>query len=151
MYLEKVLEFHEKFKHPVLKRPTIIDDNRSKLRYDLIFEELKELSEAINDKDLVGIADALGDLQYVLSGAILEFGFTNNFDKIFNEIHRSNMSKLCKTVEEAEATIKKYYLDGVEAYYEKDGEYYHVKRTSDHKTLKSINYSPADLKQFIEK
>lgn len=149
MYLEKVKEFHERFKHPILDEPTILHPDRSALRLSLIVEETTELIEAIEKKDLVGIADALGDIQYVLSGAILEFGFTNNFNDIFSEIHRSNMSKLCKSENEAIQTKHKYEKDGVEAYYEQEGEYYHVKRSSDHKTLKSINYSPANLKQFI--
>lgn len=149
MYLEKVKEFQRRFNHPVLETPTIIDFDRANLRYELLSEELKELADAFNKQDLIGIADALGDLQYVLSGAILEFGFTNNFDKIFEEIHRSNLSKLCKTIEEATLTVLKYKNDGVEAYYILEGSYYHVKRTSDNKTLKSINYSPADLKQFV--
>jgi predicted HAD superfamily Cof-like phosphohydrolase len=150
MYINKVNEFHELFKHPVLDKPTVIDLARSELRLDLIKEEYKELCEAVDNKDLVGIADALGDLQYVLSGAILEFGFKDNFDKIFLEIHRSNLSKLCKTEEEAIGTIQMYLeKDGTIAHFEIEGEYFHVKRTRDNKTLKSINYSPADLKQFI--
>ena len=54
------------------------------------------------------VADALADIQYVLSGCILEFGMADKFKALFDEVHRSNMSKACKTVEEAEATVEYY-------------------------------------------
>ena len=72
--LSSVALFHETFKHPILPQPTIPSETRCALRVSLLAEELKELEEAIENKDLVEIADALCDLQYVLSGAILEFG-----------------------------------------------------------------------------
>ena len=63
-----------------------------KLRVDLIAEELKELKEAIRDKDIVEVADALTDLLYVVYGAGHAFGI--DLDACFSEVHRSNMSKL---------------------------------------------------------
>ncbi|HUH72983.1 MAG TPA: nucleoside triphosphate pyrophosphohydrolase family protein [Chitinophagales bacterium] len=148
--LSAVAEFHQVFQHPILDAPQIPSEARCKLRVSLIAEELKELEEAIQANDLVEVADALCDIQYVLSGAILEFGLKDKFAELFDEVQRSNMSKACKTIEEAEAT-QKYYLekDGTESYYqEKDGLYL-VYRTSDNKTLKSVAYSPADLKGML--
>ena len=77
--LNQVAEFHKTFNHPILTEPTIPNEKRSALRVELISEELKELAEAIEDNDLVEIADALCDIQYVLSGAILEFGMGDKF------------------------------------------------------------------------
>lgn len=148
--LTSVAAFHRTFKHPILEEPTIPSEQRCKLRVSLIAEELKELEEAIGNKDIVEIADALCDIQYVLSGAILEFGLADKFKALFDEVQRSNMSKACKSLEEAEATIAHYTNKGVECFYEQQGDLYLVYRTEDRKTLKSINYSPADLKSIVE-
>ena len=119
--LNQVAEFHSTFHHPILKKPTIPSEDRCKLRVELIREELEELSDAIKDKDLVEVADALCDIQYVLSGAVLEFGLGDNFVELFNEVQRSNMSKACKSVEEAEATLAHYkQKDGTEGYYKEE-------------------------------
>jgi predicted HAD superfamily Cof-like phosphohydrolase len=150
--LNQVAQFHRTFKHPILNEPTIPSVNRCNLRVELLAEELKELKAAIEDKDMVEIADALCDIQYVLSGAILEFGLGEKFRELFDEVQRSNMSKTCKTVKEAEETMA-YYKEtkGVDSYYENSGNVYLVYRKSDNKTLKSIKYSPADLKSILEK
>jgi predicted HAD superfamily Cof-like phosphohydrolase len=149
--LNQVAAFHRTFKHPILETPQIPSAERCALRVSLISEELEELREAIKDKDIVEIADALCDIQYVLSGAILEFGLGDKFADLFNEVQRSNMSKACDTVEEAEATIAHYNSkDGTKAYYrEEDGKFL-VYRVGDNKTLKSINYSPADIKGLLK-
>ncbi len=148
--LNQVADFHKTFHHPIEKEPVIPSHMRSELRVELITEELKELAEAIENNDLVEVADALCDLQYVLIGAVLEFGLGDKFKELFDEVQRSNMSKACLTMEEAEATVKHYTQKGFECYHKKDGERYLVFRTSDNKTLKSINYSPADLKAILE-
>src|SRR5258707_8638749 len=123
--LNQVAEFHTTFKHPVIKEPAITSKERCDLRISLLAEELKELQQAVNDNDLVEIADALCDLQYVLSGAILEFGLGEKFKELFDEVHRSNMSKACKTVDEANATIDYYKnKDNTESYFKEiDGLY----------------------------
>lgn len=150
--LTSVAEFHTTFQHPILDSPQIPSEARCKLRVSLIAEELKELEEAIADKNIVEIADALCDIQYVLSGAILEFGLKDKFSELFDEVQRSNMSKACKSVEEAEATIQHYFeKDGTESYYKEVDGLYLVYRKEDDKTLKSIYYSPADLKSILEK
>jgi predicted HAD superfamily Cof-like phosphohydrolase len=148
--LRQVAEFHRTFKHPILDEPTIPSADRCRLRVALIAEELKELEEAIADNDIIEVADALCDIQYVLAGAVLEFGLGDQFKILFDEVQRSNMSKTCQTKEEAEATMKHYKeTKGVDSYMEKAGDLYLVFRQSDKKTLKSVNYSPADLKGLL--
>jgi len=148
--LNQVAEFHKTFKHPILPTPAIPDENRCKLRVALIAEELKEMEVAILEKDLVGIADALCDIQYVLSGAVLEFGLGDKFKTLFDEVQRSNMSKACKTEEEAKKTVQFYKdKDGTECYYKEEDGKWLVYRKSDNKTIKSINYSPADLEGIM--
>ncbi len=149
--LTSVALFHKTFKHPVLEQPSIPSDTRCNLRVSLLAEELKELEEAIENKDLVEIADALCDLQYVLSGAILEFGLGEKFKALFDEVQRSNMSKACDSEEEAKATVKHYEAKGTPCFYEKEGDVFLVFREGDHKTLKSVGYSPADLKTILDK
>ena len=149
--LNSVAEFHKTFKHPILETPSIPGKARCELRVNLIAEELKELEEAIKENDLVEVADALCDIQYVLSGAILEFGLGESFKDLFDEVQRSNMSKSCKTSEEAEATVKFYEeKDGTECFINEVDGHFLVYRKSDNKTLKSINYSPANLKQILQ-
>ena len=148
--LNQVAEFHHTFKHPILHEPQIPSEERCKLRVSLIAEELEELQQAIKDKDIVEIADALCDIQYVLSGAVLEFGLGNKFKELFEEVQRSNMSKACSTEDEAKATAQHYQNErDTEAYYEKRDGKWLVFRKGDNKTLKSINYSPADLKSIL--
>ena len=144
--LNQVTEFHKTFNVPILETPQIPSEQRCQLRVDLLQEELDELAQSIKDKDLVEIADALCDIQYVLSGAVLEFGLGENFVDLFNEVQRSNMSKACNTQQEAIMTLSHYKKkDGTEGYYKEVNGKWLVYRTSDDKVLKSINYSPADL------
>lgn len=147
--LTSVAAFHQTFKHPILPAPAIPDEKRCKLRVALLAEELKELEEAIAERDITGVADALCDLQYVLSGAVLEFGLGDKFAALFDEVQRSNMSKACKTREEAEETVAHYRQKGVDCYYEEADGHYLVYRTEDGKTLKSVHYSPADLSAIL--
>jgi len=147
--LNQVAEFHKTFNAPVLETPQIPSEQRCELRVSLLQEELNELSQAIKDGNIIEIADALCDIQYVLSGAVLEFGLGDKFLELFNEVQRSNMSKACKTQQEAIETLSHYkQKDGTEGYYkEVDGKWL-VYRNGDDKILKSINYSPADLKSI---
>lgn len=94
--LNQVAEFHRTFNAPILDTPQIPSAERCKLRVALLQEELNELQQAIDNDDIVEVADALCDLQYVLSGAVLEFGLGEKFVELFNEVQRSNMSKACK-------------------------------------------------------
>ena len=148
--LNLVADFHRTFKHPILPSPAIPSEDRCRLRVALIAEELKELEVAILKKDIVEVADALCDIQYVLSGAILEFGLGDKFKQLFEEVQRSNMSKVCKSEDEARETVEYYKKkDGTECYYVKEGNQWLVYRKSDNKTIKSVNYSPADLEKVM--
>jgi predicted HAD superfamily Cof-like phosphohydrolase len=149
-YLKSVTEFHETFGAPVLDKPQIPSKDRCELRVSLLQEELNELKEAIENNNLIEIADAFSDLQYVLSGGILEFGLGDKFDELFSEVQRSNMSKACKSQQDAIETLLHYKeKDGTEGYYkEVDGKWL-VYRNGDNKVLKSINYSPANLADII--
>ncbi len=148
--LRQVAAFHKTFKHPIEPTPTIPSPDRCKLRVSLIAEELKELEEAIENNDLVEVADALCDIQYVLSGAILEFGLAEKFKHLFEEVQRSNMSKACRTKEEAEATVKHYSEnEQTPCYYKEVDGLFLVYREGDNKTLKSVAYSAADLKKIL--
>lgn len=150
--LNQVALFHRTFQHPVEDQPLIPAEDRCRLRVALLEEELKEFKQAIADGDLVEVADALCDLQYVLSGAVLEFGLGQRFVDLFEEVQRSNMSKTCATLEEAEAT-RRYYKEerGFDSYIKQAGDVFLVFRKGDNKTLKSVNYSPAQLAKLLNK
>ena len=149
--LNQVARFHQTFQHPILNEPEIPSKQRCDLRISLIDEELQELKEAIAEKDMVEIADALCDIQYVLSGAILEFGLGEKFPALFNEVQRSNMSKACESEEEARATVAHYKeKKDTDCYYREVSDKYLVFRRGDDKTLKSINYSPAALSPILK-
>lgn len=144
--LTKVSEFHHLFRHPVAAEPGLPSEERCQLRINLLQEELNELRDALAKRDLVEAADALCDLQYVLSGAIHELGLGQVFAELFGEVHRSNMSKACQSEEEAQATVLHYKeLHNIECDVETVDGLHLVYRRSDRKTLKSIAYSPADL------
>lgn len=148
--LNQVAQFHQTFGAPILDKPGIPSAERCQLRVSLLAEELEELKEAIAANDIVEIADALCDLQYVLSGAVLEFGMGEKFVELFNEVQRSNMSKACQSLAEAEATVKFYAdKDGTLAEILEENGLWKVYRKSDNKVLKSINYSPADLVSIL--
>jgi predicted HAD superfamily Cof-like phosphohydrolase len=149
--LNLVANFHRTFKHPIVENPAIPSEDRCKLRVALIAEELKEFEQAIKDKNITEVADALCDIQYVLSGAILEFGLGEKFKALFEEVQRSNMSKACATEKEATDTVAFYKAkDGTECYYREEGGKWLVYRKSDNKTIKSVNYSPTDLEKILK-
>jgi predicted HAD superfamily Cof-like phosphohydrolase len=149
-FLEKVKCFHEMFNAPVLETPQIPSKERCDLRVTLIQEELDEMKEAIENGDVIEIADSLGDLMVVLCGSILEFGMGDKFNEIFENIHNSNMSKACNSQQEALATLSHYkQKDGTEGIYKEENGKWLVYRKDDNKVLKSINYSPASLEDII--
>ncbi len=88
----KVKTFMETFGQEVKTKPSFSTDKINSLRYDLIKEELEELKEAMKNKDLLEVADALTDILYVTYGAGHAFGI--DLDKCFEEVQNSNMSKL---------------------------------------------------------
>ena len=89
---DKVGTFMKTFGQEVKTKPSFSSDKINKLRLDLINEELNELKEAMNNNDLLEVADALTDILYVTYGAGHAFGI--NLDKCFDEVQNSNMSKL---------------------------------------------------------
>jgi predicted HAD superfamily Cof-like phosphohydrolase len=93
--INSVKEFHTAFKIGYSEAPVAdLGESKSTLRYHLMKEENEEYLEAVQNNDLVEIADALGDMMYVLLGTILEHGLQHKIEAIFDEIQRSNMSKL---------------------------------------------------------
>lgn len=123
--LAQVWEFHSTCEIPILKQPKIPSKDRCDFRIRLLKEEFIELKDGIEASDLKEIFDALLDLQYALDGTFLEFGMHKIKPHGQNEVHRSNMTKLDK--------------DGLP-----------IKR-EDGKILKGPNYSPPNLKQFLDK
>lgn len=149
-YLGMVGDFHKTFQAPILPTPQIPSVDRCNLRINLMQEELDEIKEAIDKNDLIEAADGLCDLMYVLCGSILEFGLNDKFNELFNEVQRSNMSKACDTQKEAIETLLHYKKrDNTEGTYKEINGKWIVYRTPDNKVLKSVNYSPADLKTII--
>ena len=122
--LHKVKEFHEHFNIENGKSIKHVDTRTSELRYKLGLEELDEYKEACENNDLIGIADALGDQLYILVGTILKHGMQDKIVEVFEEIQRSNMSKLGE--------------DGLPILRE------------DGKILKSNLYSPPKIKEILE-
>lgn len=93
--IQAVIAFHTAFKlghSEMLKADLGIDKNT--LRFNLMKEENEEYLEAANKNDLVEVADALGDMLYILCGTIIEHGMQHKIEEVFDEIQRSNMSKL---------------------------------------------------------
>lgn len=93
--ISAVKEFHKAFKLDYLDEPKAdLGTDKNKLRFNLMKEENEEYFEAANNNDMVEVADALGDMLYILCGTIIEHGMQYKIDEIFSEIQNSNMSKL---------------------------------------------------------
>lgn len=92
--IKSVEEFHDVFKIGNSTEMKLIDERDYTLRYNLIKEENEEYLDACKNGDLVEIADALGDQLYILFGTILKHGLQHKIEEVYDEIHRSNMSKL---------------------------------------------------------
>ena len=121
-----VHEFHSAFGLGIKNTPTAdLGESKNLLRYKLMREENEEYLEAANDNDLVEVADALGDMLYILCGTIIEHGMQHKIEEVFEEIQRSNMSKLG--------------ADGNPIYRE------------DGKVLKGPNYFKPDIQAILEK
>ena len=123
--LESVAEFHEIFKIGNAENLTLLDEKNDQVRYNLLKEENEEYLEACKREDMVEIADALGDQLYILCGTILKHGLQHKIEEVFDEIHRSNMSKLD---------------ENGNPIYREDG-----------KVLKSNRYFRPDIKKILEK
>jgi predicted HAD superfamily Cof-like phosphohydrolase len=91
--LALVKAFHEKFHVLISEKPSLIPKDRSDLRYMLIKDEVEEYQEGVQDGDLENIAKELADILYSTYGTIIEHGLQDKMEAIFEEVHRSNMSK----------------------------------------------------------
>ncbi|HMI08027.1 MAG TPA: nucleoside triphosphate pyrophosphohydrolase family protein [Flavobacterium sp.] len=121
-----VKEFHTAFGLGYSENPkSDLGENKTMLRYNLMKEENEEYLEAAQNNDLVEVADALGDMMYILCGTIIEHGLQHLIEDVFDEIQRSNMSKLGK--------------DGKPIYRE------------DGKVMKGPNYFKPDFSKIIDK
>ena len=93
--IDAVKAFHTAFKIGHRESPKAnLGSDKNILRFNLMKEENEEYLEAANNNDLVEVADALGDMLYILCGTIIEHGMQYKIEAVFNEIQRSNMSKL---------------------------------------------------------
>jgi predicted HAD superfamily Cof-like phosphohydrolase len=148
---EMVGEFHEVFEHPKNPSPDLqvfdTKPNLVDLRIKLIEEEVGELKDAIKNKDMKEVADALSDILYVVYGAGHAFGI--NLDETFDKVHRSNMTKACRTEQEAHETVAHIKQEGryKNPQYKKakSGTCWLVYDGDTGKVLKSKYYTPVDL------
>jgi predicted HAD superfamily Cof-like phosphohydrolase len=154
---EKVIDFNKSFGVPVEEKlnKTIFDTNAKLVEYrtSLINEEVGELNQAVKDKDMKETIDALADILYVVYGMGASLGI--DLDRAYNIVHDSNMSKLCKTEEEAKETVE-WYLKNEKRYdspkyrLSKDEKHYVVYNESTQKVLKNIHYKPADFTDMLK-
>lgn len=91
--LELVREFHTKFQQPVLSQPSLIPADRSENRHRLMKDEVEEYLAGVQKGDIENIAKELSDILYAVYGTILEHGLEDKMEPVFEEVHRSNMSK----------------------------------------------------------
>ena len=143
--------FNKTFGKPNNYEPIIPEKKEWQFVYDFILEELEEYREACERGDIVEVLDALCDITYVSlgNGAMLH-GLKGKIWNAYQEVQASNMSKACKTEEEAIETAKSEAARvGEDTHYEQVGEYWVVYRSRDRKVLKSINYFRPNLKQFF--
>jgi len=151
-FVSEVEEFNETFGKPNNYEPTIPAKKEWEFVYDFIQEELEEYREACENGDIVEVLDALCDIAYVsLGNGTMLHGLKDKIWPAYQEVQGSNMSKACKTEEEAILTVSKRSKEQGEAcHFEKlkEGRYI-VYRSRDKKVMKSINYYRPDLRQFF--
>ena len=113
--LKLVEEFHKKFKVLVSDKPSLIPKDRSSNRYGLMRDEVEEYLKGVQSGDLENIAKELADILYTVYGTILEHGLQDIIEEIFEEVHRSNMSKdyhqykMVKGLKYSKANIKRFF------------------------------------------
>ena len=155
---QKVVEFNKAF--GVKCNTTIqhdIFDKDPKLvayRLSLIEEEVQELRDAIKEKDMTEVIDALADSLYVILGACSSFGF--DADEAFDLVHKSNMSKLCETEDDAIETVRLYKEEVPQRYdspayrLSDDGIHFVVYNKNTMKILKNHKYKPVDFTELLK-
>ena len=150
-FVNEVEIFNATFGKPNNYVPTIPEKKETDFVYDFCIEEITEYQEACQNGDIVEILDAICDIAYVtLGNATMLHGLKDKIWPAYKEVQASNMSKSCKTEEEAAQTVTQRAKEqGEECHFEKVGDRYVVYRTRDKKVMKSINYFRPDLKQFF--
>jgi len=150
-YISEVEEFNSTMGKPNTYTPNIPDEKEWMFVYNFILEELEEYKEACETGNIVEVLDALCDITYVATGnGVMLHGLKDKFQDAYAEVQASNMSKACKTEEEAIETTKvRSEQQGEPCHYEKVGDYWIVYRTRDRKVMKSINYFKPDLSKFF--
>ena len=150
-FVSEVETFNATIGKPNNYTPVIPDRKEWEFVYNFILEELEEYKHACETGNIVEVLDALCDITYVSlgNGAMLH-GLKDKMMPAYQEVQASNMSKACKTEDEAKQTvIKRSEEQGEPCHYEQVGEYYIVYRTRDRKVMKNINYFRPDLKKFL--
>ena len=150
-FVSEVETFNTTMNKPNNYTPIIPDRKEWEFVYNFILEELEEYKHACETGNIVEVLDALCDITYVSlgNGAMLH-GLKDKILPAYAEVQASNMSKACKTEEEAIATVaKRSEEQGEPCHYEKVGEYFIVYRTRDRKVMKNINYFRPDLSKFL--
>jgi predicted HAD superfamily Cof-like phosphohydrolase len=152
-FVSEVEEFNATMGKPNNYEPTIPPKDEWMFVYNFILEELEEYKDACETGNIIEVLDALCDITYVSlgNGAMLH-GLKDQILPAYAEVQASNMSKACKTEEEANLTVRiREQEQGERCHYEKQGDYYVVYRSRDRKVMKSINYFRPNLKQFLNK
>ena len=116
------MQFNKTFDIPIGRKPTLLQSKEFNLKYNLLKEELDEYNSACINEDMEEVSDAIVDMAYVVFGIVVHHGLTNVFDDMFEEVHKSNMSKL------------------------ENGK---VLRRTDGKILKGSEFFKPNLKQFL--
>ena len=152
-FVNEVEVFNATFGKPNNYEPTIPEKKEWQFVYDFILEELEEYRQACENGDIVEVLDALCDIAYVsLGNGTMLHGLKSKIWPAYQEVQASNLSKACKTEEEAILTVSQRSEEQGEAcHFEKVAEgRYIVYRTRDRKVMKSINYFRPNLKQFFD-
>lgn len=150
--MEKIIKQVQEFNNTagVPKHSEIIPfQDLTDLKVGLVQEELNEFKKAVKEGDRVEMLDAILDMQVVLLGLADYFELSDVLEEGFNRVCTSNMSKFCKTEEEAQASIERYKIVNVETVYKKIRDYYVIYRKSDKKILKGVNYQAVNLKDLV--
>ena len=150
-FVSEVEEFNATMGKPNNYEPIVPEEKEWEFVYNFVLEELEEYREACKRGDIVEILDALCDLTYVATGnGVMLHGLKDKIWPAYQEVQASNISKACKTEDEAKKTVEKRSQEQNEScHYEKVGEYFVVYRTRDKKVMKSINYFKPNLHQFF--
>ena len=92
--IQLLTNFNKAYSLPINRKPTLISEEESNLKFNLVLEELNEYKDACSQEDLVEVCDAIIDIMYVVYGMAVQHGLTEVFEDMFEEVHKSNMSKL---------------------------------------------------------